>query len=298
MAKRRSTVISTSSLEQHDPQGPTEWRDHILRHGYVIVHNVLPAENLQATIDDIWRHTGADPSTPETWYRPDIIRPVGMVEMYHYQSMWNNRQYPRVHEIFSAIHGTDALAVTIDRVGLKPPDDPAHPEYNHRGMIHWDTDMTRYPNIPFHVQGVLALTDTEPDMGGFQCIPELYWNLDAFLRTQTQEKIESRNPDYTGYSITRPRLAAGDLLIWTSLLLHGNGHNTSGKVRLCQYITMNPAAELSEEERQTNVECWRTNAHPPRRAFPGDPRRIEEQRSTPAELTDLGRKLLGLDPWN
>ena len=164
-----------------------------------------------------------------------------MVEMYHYQSMWNNRQHPRLHEIFSAVHGTDRLAVSIDRVGLKPPDNPAHPEYDHKGMIHWDTDMTRYPDIPFHVQGVLALTDTEADMGGFQCIPETYQNLAEFLKTQTQEKIASRNPDYTGYSITRPRLAAGDLLIWTSLLLHGNGHNTSNKVRLCQYISMNPA---------------------------------------------------------
>jgi hypothetical protein len=51
---------------------------------------------------------------------------------------------------------------------------------------------------------VLALTDTEPDMGGFQCIPELYENLDTFLHTRTREKIESRNPDYSGYPITRP----------------------------------------------------------------------------------------------
>ena len=134
-------------------------------------------------------------------------------------------------------------------------------------------------------------------MGGFQCIPELYVSLDAFLRTQTREKIESRNPDYTGYAITRPSLAAGDLLIWTSLLLHGSGHNTSQRVRLCQYITMNPAVELSSQERQTNIDCWRTNTHPPRRAFPGDPRRIEEQRSTPADLSELGRKLCGLDAW-
>ncbi len=51
----------------------------------MIVHNVLPRENLEATIDDIWQHTGADPNDSETWYRRDIIRPVGMVEMYHYQ---------------------------------------------------------------------------------------------------------------------------------------------------------------------------------------------------------------------
>jgi len=285
------------SVETHDPQSPAEWHDHIARNGYVVVHNAVPEKNLKATIEDIWRHTGADPDDAETWYRPDVVRPVGMVEMYQYQSMWNNRQHPRIHEIFSAVHGTDRLAVSIDRVGLKPPDNPTHPEYNHKGMIHWDTDMRKYPDIPFHVQGVLALTDTEPDMGGFQCIPETYQNLDEFLKTQTQEKIESRNPDYTGYSITRPRLAAGDLLIWTSLLLHGNGHNTSNRVRLCQYISMNPADQVTEESRQARIQCWQENTHPQARSFPGDPRRIEEQRSAPAELTELGRKLLGLDPW-
>jgi ectoine hydroxylase-related dioxygenase (phytanoyl-CoA dioxygenase family) len=291
-------MANSVSVEQHDPQSPAEWRDHIARYGYVIVHNALPKENLQATIDDIWRHTGSDPDDPDTWYRRDIIRPVGMVEMYHYQSMWNNRQHPRLHEIFSAVHGTPQLAVSIDRVGLKPPDNPAHPEYDHKGMIHWDTDMTRYPDIPFHVQGVLALTDTEPEMGGFQCIPETYQHLDEFLKTQTQEKIASRNPDYTGYSITRPRLAAGDLLIWTSLLLHGNGHNTSNRVRLCQYISMNPAASMTDETRQARIQAWQKNTPPPSRSFPGDPRGIEERRSAPAELTDLGKKLLGVDRWD
>jgi len=291
-------MAKTMSVERHDPQSPTEWRDHIARYGYVIVHNALPEQNLTATINDIWRHTGADPNDPDTWYRRDIIRPVGMVEMYHYQSMWNNRQHPNLYEVFRAIHGTDQLAVSIDRVGLKPPVNPDHPDYDHKGMIHWDTDMTKYPDIEFRVQGVLALTDTEPDMGGFQCIPELYQNLAEFLNTQTREKIESRNPDYSGYSITRPRLAAGDLLIWTSQLLHGNGHNTSNKPRLCQYISMNLAAGQTDENRQARIECWRNNTHPSAKSFPGDPRRIEEQRSAPAELTDLGRKLLGIDRWN
>jgi ectoine hydroxylase-related dioxygenase (phytanoyl-CoA dioxygenase family) len=286
------------SVVTHDPEGPAEWHDHIIRYGYVIVQNAVPAQNLQATIEDIWRHTDANPKDPDSWYRADVIRPVGMVEMYHYQSMWNNRQHPNVYEIFRAIHGTDQLAVSIDRVGLKPPVSPNHPEYDHRGMIHWDTDMTRYPNIPFHVQGVLALADTEPDMGGFQCIPETYEHLDRFLTTQTREKIESRNPDYSGYSITRPRLAAGDLLVWTSLLLHGNGHNTSQRPRLCQYLSMNPAASVSDEARQARIESWRHNTPAPGKSFPGDPRKIEEQRTQPADLTELGRKLLGIVSWS
>ena len=37
-----------------------------------------------------------------------------------------------------------------------------------------------------------------------------------------------------------------------------------------------------------------TQGKPP---FPGDPRRIEEQYGKTAELTPLGRKLLGLDRW-
>src|SRR5258708_34687423 len=115
---RGRTMANTMSVERHDPQSHTAWRDHIARYGYVIVHNALPEQNLRATIDDIWRHTGADPNDSQTWYRRDIIRPVGMVEMYQYQSMWNNRQHPHLYEIFQAIHVTDHLSVSIELVGL------------------------------------------------------------------------------------------------------------------------------------------------------------------------------------
>lgn len=282
----------------HDPQSPAEWRDHIQTYGYVIVHDALPQENLQAVIDDIWKHTGADPNDPDSWYsRPEIIRPGGMVEMYQYQSLWNNRQNPKLYDIFRAIHGTDKLWVSMDRVGFKPPVNPRHPDFDHKGMIHWDTDITKYPDIPFHVQGVVALTDTEPDMGGFQCIPETYQHLDEYLKTQTPEKLASRNPDYTGYTITKPRLRAGDILIWTSLLLHGNGHNVSTRPRLCQYLSMNPTPADAVEAREPRVEAWEEHRAPGWGSFKGDPRKIEETQGHQADLTELGRHLLGVDLW-
>jgi ectoine hydroxylase-related dioxygenase (phytanoyl-CoA dioxygenase family) len=270
-------------------------RAKIEQDGYVIVPGVLPRESLEPIVDDIWRHVGADRNDRESWYKPGIVASTGMVEMYHRQSMWNNRQHPRVHEIFSEVHGTDRLWVSIDRVNLKPPADPAHPEHDHKGFIHWDTDTSLYPNIPFRVQGVLALTDTDESMGGFQAIPEMYRDLAGWIARQPADR-DPRRPDQTGFEISKLGMKAGDLVIWTTLLPHGNGHNVSDRPRLAQYITMDPADEANEELRQTRVECWRTNRPMPSKAFPGDSRGLEAN-NPPAELTPLGRKLLGADKW-
>jgi len=273
----------------------TGLRAEIERNGYVIVPGVVPPQLLNPVAADIWRHTGADPGDRESWYKPGIIASTGMVEMYHYQSMWDVRQSPKVYEAFAEVHGTEKLWVSIDRTNFKPPADPAHPQHDHKGFIHWDTDTSLYPNIPFRVQGVLALTDTVADMGGFQCIPDLYQELDAWIAAQPADR-DPRKPDTTGFTISKLAMHAGDLVIWTTLLPHGNGHNVSSRPRLAQYVTMNPADEDNLEARQTRISCWQQKRPLPFRAFPGDPRGLESQ-TPPAELTPLGRKLLGIVSW-
>jgi hypothetical protein len=269
--------------------------------GYIVVPTGLPASVLEAVVDDIWRHAGATPGDPATWYQPAIIRPrPGMVEMYHYQSMWDVRQHPAVYQIFRDLHGTDDLWVSIDRVALKPPARPGQPEYDQPGFIHWDTDMNRYPHIPFRVQGVLALENTSADMGGFQCVPSIYRDQQRFLDEQSAAGPVPRAPDIGDHLIVKVPLAAGDLVIWKTTLLHGNGRNSSQRPRLAQYLAMNPrppAGELRETERRSRVTSWSASVAPDGDAFPGDPRRIEEQRGEPAWLSPLGRRLLGIDEW-
>jgi ectoine hydroxylase-related dioxygenase (phytanoyl-CoA dioxygenase family) len=280
---------------------PSELRRRVEEQGYVVVSAVVPPPLLEAVVADLYRHIGADPRERATWYRPGLVSPAGMVEMYHYQSMWDTRQYPRVHEVFAEILGTPKLWVTIDRTNFKPPASPDHPEYSGSGFIHWDVDITRYPEIPFAVQGVLALTDTDASMGGFQCVPEIYRELGPYLerrRAAGASPQDLRRVDLTGYTITQVPLRAGDMVIWSVLLPHGNGRNVSDRPRLAQYISMHPARDDDETARQRRIRLWRENLHPESPAFPGDPRRIEEQRGRPAELTPLGRRLLGLDRWD
>src|SRR5690348_14871023 len=137
------------------PEDHAQFREN----GYLLVRNVIPKENCDAVIDTIFEFLGMDPNDPEDWYRPPLT-PGGMIELYQHQTLWNNRQHPRMHQVYAELAGTEKLWVTLDRVNMKPPQHPAHPEYDHKGFIHWDVDSSAPPRA-FGAQGVLYLADTE-----------------------------------------------------------------------------------------------------------------------------------------
>ena len=92
---------------------------------------------------------------------------------------------------------------------------------------------------------------------------------------------------------------AGSLLIWHKALPHGNGRNTSDKPRLAQYMNFYPVPNsMDEERRQERITLWRERRALGRGPYPGDPRGWEAKNYRSAELTPLGRKLLGFDLWD
>lgn len=267
--------------------------------GYVIVPDAVPPENLAAVVDLLWEFQEMDPHDPVTWQRRPLreiampeLRHCGMVEIYNHQALWNNRQHPRVHGAFADLWGTEKLWVTIDRANLNVP---GGPDSTFSGFIHWDIDTSQVP-LPVNVQGVLTLTETTAEMGGFQCVPDLYRNFSEWVRTQPADRNPFQ-PDLTGFSIFRPELHAGDLIIWNSLLPHGIRPNRSDRPRFAQYIAMSPAQEDNEDLRQWRIRSWRDRIAPEGWAFAGDPRNWEQTRYKRAALTDLGEKLLGLRRW-
>jgi hypothetical protein len=217
---------------------------------------------------------------------------TGMVEVYNHQMLWNNRQSSKIHAAFSDIWGTEKLWVTIDRANLNFP---LRPGFEYKGFIHWDYDPDTKPQ---NVQGVLALADqNDENMGGFQCIPELFRTYDTWKLTQPADRDHFK-PDTTGFTTTKVKLNAGDLLIFNSSQPHGIRPNlTKDKVRIAQYISMMPAEEDNASLRQWRINSWRDRIAPEGYAFPGDPRNWEQNRYTTAELSTLGKKLLGLERW-
>jgi ectoine hydroxylase-related dioxygenase (phytanoyl-CoA dioxygenase family) len=270
-----------------------------LDNGYVVVPNAVPPENLAAVIELLWEFQEMDRHDPATWYRNPArpmemveLRGSGMVEVYNHQALWNNRQHPRVYETFVDIWGVENLWVSIDRANLNPPN---RAEAEFPGFIHWDIDTSVAP-VPANVQGVLALNDATVEMGGFQCVPELFRTFSEWVKTQPAER-DPYQPDITGFAIRKVPARAGDLLIWNSLLPHGIRPNRSDCPRLAQYISMMPAQEDNAALREWRIQSWRDRVAPEGYAFPGDPRNWEQTRYERAMLTALGEKLVGLREW-
>lgn len=270
--------------------------------GYVVVKQAVPTGNIEALVNLIWEFEEKDPKDRTTWYRTTHtkraikmteLRGTGMVEVYNHQTLWNNRQHQRVYDAFVDIWGTESLWVSIDRANLNLP----HPRRQGTpSFIHWDIDTSLDPK-PMNVQGVLALNQqTDPQMGGFQCIPALYREFDAWVKTQPADR-DPFKPDISGFEIEKVALEAGDLLIWDSMLAHGIRSNLSDRPRLAQYIAMTPARQDNEELRQWRVRSWRDRIIPEGYPFPGDPRNWEQTRYRRAKLSELGEKLLGLQLW-
>jgi hypothetical protein len=274
-----------------------EWR--FWKHeGYIVVKNVVPREQVERLADFLWEFEEKDPGNPETWYAPPRaemqmkeLTNTGMVEVYNHQYLWDNRQHPKIHQAFADIWGTEKLWVTIDRANLNLP---IRPGYEYKAFIHWDYDPETKPQ---NVQGVLALADqTDENMGGFQCIPELFRNYDVWKLTQPEDRDHFK-PDTKGFEPVKVKMNAGDLLIFNSLQPHGIRANRSDKVRLAQYISMMPAEEGNETLRQWRINSWKERNAPEGYAFPGDPRGWEKTKYPVATLSPLGKKLLGLEKW-
>jgi hypothetical protein len=228
------------------------------------------------------------------------------VEAYQHQLMWDSRQAQRVYDAFVDVWDCEELWVSLDRLNLNPPNVgnrsrdliPA----TERGFdinLHWDVDTTKTV-LPQRVQGIIALHDSRPELGGFQCSPELFHRFDEWRIEQPADRDPVRPAiDRTEFPVIRPELKAGDLLIWNGLVAHGVAPNTSvDGARAVQYLSMMPALPTNQELVRSRTRSWRELSTPEwNGTLVGDPIRHESLRYGPAELTGLGKRLLGLEPW-
>lgn len=254
--------------------------------GFVLVEEAVPKELYGEAVRVIETALGVEVGDPSSWYtRP---RPfLDVVPVWGHPVLWAIRQVPALHQVWATLWGQQELLVAIDRCRFSPPWRPGEPDPL---PLHWDHD----PHDEFrYLQGLVALTNTGADQGGFRCLPGWHrgpgrWPDEP---VDTPSGAEWLAPPEAEGEVGVP-MKAGDLLVWSSRLPHANSKNTSDRPRLALYLHMFP---WTEEEAAILRDCWSTGAcHPAWRQLPGHDH-LEPW--APVALSPLGRRLAGLDPW-
>ena len=251
--------------------------EQLRRDGYTVAEGVVGPEVIEPLLEVAQEVSGVRMDDPSTWTLEREILPL-----WGHQAQWDLRQHPAVHAAFAAMYGTERLAVSQDRVGVKLP--------GMRGMrIHHDVDPHHPPTV---YGGLVYLTDTPPERGAFRCVPGIFRELDSWLERHPDAGIDLVDPE--GHEIVPVPGRAGDLVMWDVRLPHANGENLADAPRVVQYISMFPHGAWGDKP-EDHASLYRSG-----RTFEGwrgEPGHDIVQSWPPAELSPLGRKLVGLDPY-
>jgi len=209
-------------------------------HGYVLLHDAVPADAADAAAQALWDHLGAHPDNPKTWYRGG--NHSIMVQYFQHPAFEANRHSRRIHKAFAQLWGTTDLWVTTDRVGFNVPEREG---WKFPGPdLHWDVSL-KTP-IPLGMQGILYLTDTPPEQGAFTLVPGFHRRVGDWLAS-LPPGADPRRQDLSALGSQPIGGRAGDLIIWHHALPHGSRPNRGTRPRMVQYIAMFPT-EVEEQD--------------------------------------------------
>ena len=264
-------------------------KKHFYEEGYLMVPSVVPHDLCDAVIAATLDYVDVDLEDESTWYYRQVDD-HGIVPLHHHQALWDVRQYPALHEVFTDLYGTKDLFVSNDRVSFKPPASEQNKDWS-REHVHWDCDPWSYNQLG--MQGLVYLADTEEDQGAFSCVPSIFKILKQYLSDHKADQYR-RYPRTNEEDLVQVAGPKGSLVAFHRLMPHTSDLNRSDQHRFVQYVTMSPATEILREK---TIKEWRERLLPDWALTQEISGGKTNEEGPPPKLTDLGRRLVGLDRW-
>jgi ectoine hydroxylase-related dioxygenase (phytanoyl-CoA dioxygenase family) len=273
------------------------------RFGFVCVRDVLGAEAIAKTLDELFARFDANSadSIDAFFSKQDHVKLglVGISSEIDGPAQLMNRAAPAVYESFVNLLDDEQLFVDHGRMGVLRPtfwrgvekpewrtvDNWLHLDCNPLtnrisvasvGNAHANHDQTKQ----WLPQGLIALTDAREQDGGFWCVPGSHRIAHEWARAHNAESKRGSSllvdaDDPMRAHVQKITVRAGTLLVWNNLTFHANHPNRSERWRVVQYCRMYPLRTTPF------TPMW------PAQAF-------DQHLQI---MTPLARKLFGIDPW-
>jgi hypothetical protein len=222
--KIEEKVLSEADLES--------WKQN----GYIILKNAVSKADCSKAENLIYNTIEASPSDPDSWYKSHSLKQGIMIQLFDAPILNKIRMSKRIRSAYEQLWNRGDLMVSMDRVSFNPPE---RDSYQFPGPnLHWDVSLKK--PIPFGLQGLLYLADTDKDQGAFTVIRGFHNKIDVWL-DHLPEGVHPREQDLKhDFELDPISAKAGDFIIWDQRLPHGSSPNYSSKPRLVQYINYQP----------------------------------------------------------
>lgn len=261
--------------------------EHLAKNGWVRIAGAAPISLCQKAVSALESELSIPINDQTRWQE---YGELDKIPMWGHQSLWDIRQYPTFYSIWVELWQRQDLLVTLDSCRFTPPWQAgyAEPEPIHFDINPWNERMTT-------LQGVIALTDTAKNQGGFRCVPSLLCDTTRWPNKATVNAYGKEQWLLTcsEAEILHVPASAGDLIVWNSRLPHSNSTNLSSLPRIAFYVAMLPADDKNLAAVFAN--SWSTGQCVPWWRDRSGFEHVEPW--PPAQLTELGRHLVGADSW-
>ncbi|GAA5987453.1 hypothetical protein JCM10908_001958 [Rhodotorula pacifica] len=263
----------TPELDCLDFSGKTtygDFRDDLVRDGYVVVKNAISADRAAHYVDEIqtWLESfnlgykRDDPSTVRDECLPIIIA-KGLVQAYgapHESFTWGVRSEPGVIGTFEKIFQTDDLLVSFDAVNVSLAGrlDKKYDEF--QPWAHQDQDPER-PGFRC-IQGFVNLCPNGDNDGGLMVLKGGHLVSQEYHQAFNEEEREFRwtNEMYLfkdtglkwladkGLEWVKVNAGPGDLVLWDSRAPHYNVPPRGDQNRFVVYTSYAPVSTATKED--------------------------------------------------
>ncbi|KXH35356.1 hypothetical protein CSIM01_08931 [Colletotrichum simmondsii] len=306
-----------------------DFRDDLLRDGYVVVKGAIPRERADAYGEEMMSYlenfagglgfNRNDPSTVKESNLP-IITEKGMCLGYgvaHESFTWAVRQEPGLVDAFEKVYDTPDLIVSFDAVNMAFPNRPDVKPNN--PWPHQDQDPEK-PGFRC-LQGLVNLLPNGDRDGGLIVCKGAHMLSEEFHEAfrGEEDKIWAWTKEWYGFTDKgmqwlkdrgcewiKVNAEPGDLLLWDSRTPHYNLSPEGTSPRFCVYTCYMPVAEATQEDlvrKKGAFEELKSTTHWPNAMHVGGipvlrngepcPYNTGKPRSVP-KLSERGFKLTGI----
>lgn len=294
--------------------------------GYCIIPGILSHKQCDNYIGQMWDWleqlgTGIDRNNKYTWN--DNNWPYydkGIIQNYrvgHAQFLWDLRCEQNIIDVYSSIWETDELLVSFDGMNVTRPT-------NITGQLEkkywWHTDQSFLKTGRQCIQGFINLEKSQKGDACFCAIEGSHNYHEELFKTQN---IEPLNLDWyeldqneINWYLKEKKLKQakvyppkGSLVLWDSRTIHCNYPSITDNFRYVAYISMTPADKIDSFNLRNKRKAFydlQTTTHWPHEItlFTEKPvdknkaKQIVKLQDKLPELTEIGKKLAGLLPYN